>query len=68
VQNDGDECFTRSVLSVLHLVDKYPKRMHNYKKWENELDEALNGTECLVKLSDVSEFVNRTNIYIKVFC
>jgi hypothetical protein len=32
VQNDDDECFTRSVLSALHPVDKYPQRISKYKK------------------------------------
>jgi hypothetical protein len=35
---------------------------------ENESDEALNGFEFPVKLSDVSKFVKRTNLTINVYC
>jgi hypothetical protein len=51
----------------LHPADKDSYRVSKYKKWENELDEVLNGTEYPVKL-DVSKFVRRKNISINVYC
>ena len=68
MQNDDNKCLKWSVLSALHPVCKHSYRVSKYKKWDNKLDEALNGIEYPVKLSDVSKFVKGTNISIKVYC
>ena len=45
VQNDDNKCLKWSVLSALHPANKHSYRVSKYKKWENGLNEALNGIE-----------------------
>ena len=68
VQNEDNKCFIWSILSALHPPDKDPQRFTKYRSWEHEFDEALNGIEFPVKLSDVSKFTKRTNISMNLIC
>jgi hypothetical protein len=67
LKNEDNKCFLWSILSALHPTDKNPQRVTKCKQWEHEFDEALNGIELPVKLTDVSKFAKRANMSISVF-
>lgn len=54
--------------SALHLANNHTNRVSSYKKWEINIDVALNGIEFPVKLSDVPKFSKRRNVSINVYC
>ena len=40
----------------MHPANIDPQRVSKFKAWENEFNEALNGIELIVKLSDFPKF------------
>jgi hypothetical protein len=67
VQNKNNKCFLWAVLSTLHPAADHSNRVSKYKKWEHEFNEALQGIEFPVKLTDVPKFAKRSGISINVY-
>ena len=62
VKNKDDKCFLWGVLAALHPMNTNTQRVAKHKQWEHESDDALEGIEFPVKLSDVFKFTKRTNM------
>jgi hypothetical protein len=67
VKNEDNKCLLGVNPSALHPANKDPQKVTKYIQREQEFDEALNGIEFPVKLSDVSKFAKRTNIAMNVY-
>ena len=59
VKNEDNKCLLGVNPSALHPANKDPQKVTKYIQREQEFDEALNGIEFPVKLSDVSKFAKK---------
>lgn len=46
---------------------KKPERINNYRRHEHDFDDALNGIDFPIKLSDISKFEKKSGVSVNVY-